>query len=217
MRSRSGVFGHLAPAVETRLTRDVGRIRLVNVGAPGRIRTCDARFRKPTLYPLSYGGGPGREDGGEQHLSTGDHEGSCKARGSLTACSRAAVGTYADPRPPQLARNFSWTGRYEVPDLGVEVPFTWNGNDGNLQMIAGGESSQIHFTNLVYDGTLYTLTYKWPDVERRPCSPLGPFTLNDLNKALENARLSGPKSSSGENQSRSTTSESESCGSHRLK
>ena len=21
---------------------------------PGRIRTCDARFRKPTLYPLSY-------------------------------------------------------------------------------------------------------------------------------------------------------------------
>jgi hypothetical protein len=127
------------------------------------------------------------------------------------------VGTYADPRPPQFARNFSWTGRYEVPDLGVEVPFTWNGNDGNLQMIAGGESSQIHFTNLVYDGTLYTLTYKWPDVERRPCSPLGPFTLNDLNKALENARLSGPKSSSGENQSRSTTSESESCGSHRLK
>ena len=26
------------------------------VGAPGRTRTCDARFRKPTLYPLSYGG-----------------------------------------------------------------------------------------------------------------------------------------------------------------
>jgi hypothetical protein len=25
-------------------------------GAPGRSRTCDARFRKPTLYPLSYGG-----------------------------------------------------------------------------------------------------------------------------------------------------------------
>ncbi len=27
------------------------------MGAPGRIRTCDARFRKPTLYPLSYEGG----------------------------------------------------------------------------------------------------------------------------------------------------------------
>ena len=26
------------------------------LGAPGRTRTCDARFRKPTLYPLSYGG-----------------------------------------------------------------------------------------------------------------------------------------------------------------
>ena len=26
-------------------------------GALGRIRTCDARFRKPTLYPLSYEGG----------------------------------------------------------------------------------------------------------------------------------------------------------------
>ena len=25
-------------------------------GAHGRIRTCDARFRKPTLYPLSYVG-----------------------------------------------------------------------------------------------------------------------------------------------------------------
>src|SRR5262249_20314048 len=30
--------------------------RAARDGAPGRIRTCDARFRKPTLYPLSYGG-----------------------------------------------------------------------------------------------------------------------------------------------------------------
>ena len=30
-------------------------------GALGRIRTCDTRFRKPMLYPLSYEGGmPGR-------------------------------------------------------------------------------------------------------------------------------------------------------------
>jgi hypothetical protein len=27
------------------------------VRAPGRIRTCDTRFRKPVLYPLSYEGG----------------------------------------------------------------------------------------------------------------------------------------------------------------
>jgi hypothetical protein len=26
------------------------------MGAPGTIRTCDTRFRKPMLYPLSYGG-----------------------------------------------------------------------------------------------------------------------------------------------------------------
>jgi hypothetical protein len=32
---------------------------LLVVGAPGRTRTCDARFRKPTLYPLSYGGSLG--------------------------------------------------------------------------------------------------------------------------------------------------------------
>ena len=25
-------------------------------GAPGKIRTCDTRFRKPMLYPLSYEG-----------------------------------------------------------------------------------------------------------------------------------------------------------------
>src|SRR5213082_1192957 len=33
--------------------------------APGRSRTCDARFRKPTLYPLSYGGGGWRKGGRE--------------------------------------------------------------------------------------------------------------------------------------------------------
>jgi hypothetical protein len=32
-------------------------------GAPGRTRTSDARFRKPTLYPLSYEGGDGAKPG----------------------------------------------------------------------------------------------------------------------------------------------------------
>ena len=40
-----------------------------------------------------------------------------------------------DPSPPRLPRDFTWTGRYEVPDLGVELPFSWHGNAGNLQMI----------------------------------------------------------------------------------
>src|SRR6266702_8052643 len=30
-------------------------------GAPGRIRTCDARLRSPALYPLSYEGGGNRQ------------------------------------------------------------------------------------------------------------------------------------------------------------
>ena len=29
--------------------------RNIRFGAPGRIRTCDQGFRKPLLYPLSYG------------------------------------------------------------------------------------------------------------------------------------------------------------------
>ncbi len=29
---------------------------LTEFGAPGRTRTSDTRFRKPVLYPLSYGG-----------------------------------------------------------------------------------------------------------------------------------------------------------------
>ena len=32
--------------------------------ATDRIRTCDAGFRKPSLYPLSYGGGPKKTRGG---------------------------------------------------------------------------------------------------------------------------------------------------------
>src|SRR5262249_5357511 len=36
-----------------RLTMDQ---RILLETTPGRIRTCDPRFRKPMLYPLSYGG-----------------------------------------------------------------------------------------------------------------------------------------------------------------
>ena len=35
-------------------THSIGDERLAD--APGRIRTCGARFRKPLLYPLSYRG-----------------------------------------------------------------------------------------------------------------------------------------------------------------
>ena len=39
------------------------RETIENIGAPGRDRTCDLRFRKPLLYPLSYGGGDGANCG----------------------------------------------------------------------------------------------------------------------------------------------------------
>src|SRR5581483_3515377 len=42
--------------VQERPARRTRGVDQVLCGAPGTIRTCDARFRKPTLYPLSYGG-----------------------------------------------------------------------------------------------------------------------------------------------------------------
>ena len=51
------VCGLRAPP-QTRAALERKRLaRGASVGALGRIRTCDARFRKPTLYPLSYEGG----------------------------------------------------------------------------------------------------------------------------------------------------------------
>ncbi|MGO1539877.1 MAG: hypothetical protein ACTHW3_10970, partial [Leucobacter sp.] len=71
------------------------------------------------------------------------------------------------PDPPQIPEDFTWTGRYQVPDLGIEVPFTWHGQDGDFQMVAGGEDYPIHFTNLIYEGELYILTYEWPGIPRQ--------------------------------------------------
>jgi hypothetical protein len=105
----------------------------------------------------------------------------------------APVSATTAPDPPEIPREFTWTGRYLVPDIDVDVPFTWHGDGENMQMTAGGEDDPIYFTNLIYDGVLYTLTYKWPGIERRPCSPIGPFTMDDLNKGLAGARFVGPE------------------------
>ncbi|MDP1879526.1 MAG: hypothetical protein Q8K60_01140 [Parachlamydiaceae bacterium] len=109
------------------------------------------------------------------------------------------------PSPPTLPRNFSWTGRYVVPDivdprtgeLGIDVPFTWCGNDGDVQMIAGGENYPIYFTNFIYQNYLYTYTYKWPGLQPEflppleSCAPLFKFTLADLNALLATATYVG--------------------------
>jgi hypothetical protein len=119
--------------------------------------------------------------------------------GSATATTVAPTSEIdTDPPPPELPSDFTWTGRYVVPDLDVDVPFTWTGNNGDMQMIAGGEDEPIYFTNVISDGQLYTLTYTWPGIERRPCSPIGPFTRDDLNQGLSGARFVGPETLEGD-------------------
>ena len=102
----------------------------------------------------------------------------------------------ATPHPPLLPANFRGKGRYIVRDLGVNVPFSWQGSRGNSQMIAGGPQYRIWFTNLIYRNTLYTVTYKWPGIPLNPnrrCDNAGAFSRQDLNNGLRTARFVGPE------------------------
>lgn len=110
----------------------------------------------------------------------------------------AATETSGPPEQPRIPDDFTWTGRYVVPDLDLEVPFRWHGDDGDFQMVAGGKDHPIHFTNLIHEGQLYTLTYKWPDVPRRPCSHVGAFTLDDLNQGFAEAAFAGRETLHGD-------------------
>jgi hypothetical protein len=96
------------------------------------------------------------------------------------------------PRPPRLPRDFRGRGRFIVRDLGVNVPFRWRGNDGNSVMVAGSDDDPIFFKNLIFDDTLYTITYKWPNLTEVACVAIPGFSLNQLNSALsETARFVG--------------------------
>lgn len=95
------------------------------------------------------------------------------------------------PRPPRLPRNFRGKGKWIVRDLGITVPFTWQGRNGDSQMVAGGPQYPIWFTNLIYRGDLYTLTYKWPGLNEHPCSRIPGFGLGQLNGALAKSRFVG--------------------------
>src|SRR5215472_16817209 len=104
--------------------------------------------------------------------------------------------TRAGPAPPapQLPENFNWSGRYIVSDLGVNVPFTWQGRDGLSQMTAGSSNDPIYFTNVIYQGRLYTLTYKGPVPilgDLGMCSNVAPYTLADYNAWLKTSRYVG--------------------------
>ncbi|MFC4496331.1 hypothetical protein ACFPA8_19575 [Streptomyces ovatisporus] len=109
-----------------------------------------------------------------------------------------SVGTVAEkrvgppePRPPRLPRNFRGKGKWIVRDLGITVPFTWEGKNGDSQMVAGGPGYPIWFTNLIYRGTLYTLTYKWPGLTEHQCSKIPGFSLELLNDKLATSRFVG--------------------------
>jgi hypothetical protein len=113
----------------------------------------------------------------------------------------ASAEPFSEPRPPLLPADFQGKGRYIVRDLGIDVPFTWQGRDGDSQMIAGGPEYPIWFTNLIYHNTLYTLTYKWPNIPLdppRPCQKIpGFFNRHLLNEKLKTARFVGPENLQG--------------------
>jgi hypothetical protein len=115
------------------------------------------------------------------------------ARTPSTPPGRSAARAH-DPPPPRLPRNFRGRGRWIVRDLGITVPFTWRGSNGNSRMVAGGPRYPIWFTNVIYHDTLYTLTYKWPNLTEHACVPIpGVFGLGTLNRALSGARFVGPE------------------------
>jgi hypothetical protein len=100
------------------------------------------------------------------------------------------------PLHPRLPANSRGTGRWIVADLGINVPFSWQGRNGNSQMIAGGPQYRIWFTNLIYGNSLYTVTYKWPKLPLDPnrrCDRVGSFSLKDFNRLLRTARFVGPE------------------------
>ena len=80
----------------------VGR-QVLRLSAPGRNRTCDARFRKPTLYPLSYEGGDGAKRGAKLRCWVRPH-----VRLRLSACFEARRRTgrvpLDSPHDRKLAR-----------------------------------------------------------------------------------------------------------------
>lgn len=113
----------------------------------------------------------------------------------LTASCESSTSATGSPPKPQIPQNFQWEGRWIVKDLDIDVPFTWYGKDGNIQMIAGGMDYPIHFTNLIYNNQLYTLTYKWPDVipplPDNDCVCIGQLPLEELNSCIANSRFVG--------------------------
>lgn len=124
-------------------------------------------------------------------------KGKCKCKHERERKPKLFKNLKKSPPPPQLPRNFCWTGRYLVSDLNANVDFTWRGNNGDMQMIAGNEKSMIHFTNLIFNQQLFTYTYRWPGLQPEllpplePCHPLFKFSLEELNQILATSTFVG--------------------------
>jgi hypothetical protein len=99
----------------------------------------------------------------------------------------AAKNSAKFPPRPRLPANFSGRGRWIVQDLGENVPFTWEGRDGNSVMTAGNKNEDIYYKNLIYGDTLYTITYEWPGLteeEKGLCVPFKGLDRRWLNGTL---------------------------------
>jgi hypothetical protein len=60
-------------------------------------------------------------------------------------------------------------------------------------MVAGGARQPIWFTNLLHGGSLYTLTYKWPNIplSSQDCSQIPGVTRGALNRLLATSSFAG--------------------------
>jgi len=108
-----------------------------------------------------------------------------------------AASSPSVPQPPRIPKDFDAEGRYLVPDLGINVPFSFRGSNGNLKMTAGGRNQPIWFMNIIYGKPgvrkqLYTVTYRWPGVTQNvPCGAVGNVSRQSLNAWLARSSFVG--------------------------
>jgi hypothetical protein len=86
-----------------RIGRIGSPIALMNTSAPGRDRTCDLRFRKPLLYPLSYGSGAQHEPTGDRAVPTARVSGPHRPRSNNQTGTAVRPGRTTTRRRPPAA------------------------------------------------------------------------------------------------------------------
>jgi hypothetical protein len=174
------------------------------VGAPGRIRTCDARFRKPTLYPLSYGGWLGLwlPSASVPSLlprsgcSQDEEKSPARLRHRLRQTvpdGRCRLPMHLGPHPPtpdaSASREETFTGSETVARQ--ELP--------RMLTKAGAEAGQVELRRL----TLGQLLDEWVAFIERSAEPIHHLRVPPSDQAHDHA---GPGASGPRASSRRTTS-----------